>query len=160
MAQGAASPRKIVFFDFDGVIVNTLDARAHEEMMPDVIRGLARDYALVIVSSTRSDLITQFLETRGILACFAEIMGSDIRVSKIEKMQRALHAHRALAHNAIMITDTLGDMREAEAAGVETIGVAWGYHPKEKLAEGAPFAVAETPAEIPALVGEYFKNSS
>jgi len=37
------------------------------------------------------------------------------------------------ANNAVMIGDTTFDMEMGRAAGVRTIGVSWGYHPRDAL---------------------------
>lgn len=51
------------------------------------------------------------------------------------------------AADAVMIGDTTYDIEMGRAAGVTTIGVAWGYHPVEELREaGADRIVADFPA--------------
>ena len=60
-------------------------------------------------------------------------MGGDIHRSKVAKIQMILKKHGIKPAEAIFITDTLGDMREAIKCGVLSIGVTWGFHEKERL---------------------------
>lgn len=56
------------------------------------------------------------------------------------------------AGDAVMVGDTTYDMEMARAAGVRAIGVAWGYHPSDRLIEaGAERVIDRFPALMPAL---------
>lgn len=58
------------------------------------------------------------------------------------------------AANAVMIGDTSFDMEMGRAAGYRTIGVTWGYHPREELqAAGADLLIDEY-ANLPAALDE------
>lgn len=129
-----------------------------EEQMPELISDLADQYALVIVSSSRSDLMYQFLELHNLTDCFSAVLGNDVHTSKVVKFRMALQANEILPHQTIMITDTLGDIREARMAGLDSIGVTWGYQPAETLAKGEPFAIVSTIAELEMKIAEYFGN--
>ena len=50
----------------------------------------------------------------------------------------ALAETGAGAGRAVMVGDTEFDMAMGRAAGMATIGVAWGYHPRERLAPRGP----------------------
>ena len=67
-------------------------------------------------------------------------------------LQAALAEAGAVADEAAMIGDTSFDMAMARAAGVRALGVAWGYHAPAELIEAGAEAVAETPAELKALL--------
>ncbi len=56
------------------------------------------------------------------------------------------------AGRAIMVGDTTYDMEMARAAGVQAIGVGWGYHPQDALwAAGAARVVTDYTQLLPAL---------
>ena len=84
-------------------------------------------------------------------------MGGDIHRSKVAKIQMILKKHGIKPAEAIFITDTLGDMREAIKCGVLSIGVTWGFHEKERLQKGNPFVIVETPQELPKAIGLVLK---
>ncbi|MGR3490433.1 MAG: HAD-IA family hydrolase [Shimia sp.] len=60
------------------------------------------------------------------------------------------------AEQGVMIGDTTFDMEMGRAAGLRTIGVAWGYHPVAAL---APFAdeIATEVAQLPDLIEKALK---
>lgn len=72
-------------------------------------------------------------------------------------LKRALSETGAEAAQAVMIGDTSFDMEMGKAAGFRTIGVTWGYHPRERLiAAGADIlidAFADLPAALDKLWG-------
>ncbi len=47
-----------------------------------------------------------------------------------------------------MITDTLGDLKEANQTGIKTIAVTWGVHQREKLKAGSPTVIIEEPTDL------------
>lgn len=61
------------------------------------------------------------------------------------------------ASNCVMITDTSGDMREASAVNLRTIGVTWGYQTSETLLKMNPAALVDKPADIVPVVNKLFK---
>ena len=124
--------------------------------MDAVIKNLAGEYTLAVVSSTPSVGITDFLTSHNLLQYFADILGRDVHHSKVEKMRMLLEKYDTTSEHCVFITDTLGDMREAKAHEMGTIGVSWGVHPRETLEKGIPFRIVETPDELPDAVDDYF----
>ena len=57
-----------------------------------------------------------------------------------------------------MITDTLGDLREASAVDLKTIAVTWGYHDEETLRKGNPAALVDNPAELAPQIESILKS--
>ncbi len=114
----------------------------------DVIQVCADAYTNSIVSSTTSDLVDGYLTHHQLRQYFAEILGNDVAHSKVEKMQLAFEKYASSNEHAVFITDTLGDIREANKLAVPSIGVLWGFHDKETLEKGRPHAIVETPQEL------------
>ena len=48
----------------------------------------------------------------------------------------------------LLITDTLGDLRESEEAEINSIGVTWGVHRRETLEQGTSIAIVDTFEEL------------
>lgn len=126
--------------------------------MREVIEQLSHAYVLIVVSSTITSPIQGFLEKHHIGRYFSEVMGADVHTSKHEKIQMIFNKYDAQARECVFITDTLGDMREAKKADVGSIGVTWGFHPRTTLEKGAPYAILDAPEDVPATIGEYFRN--
>lgn len=113
-----------------------------------VIKELARDYTLVIISSTISEPISKYLEVYGLKDSFAEILGNDIEKSKVKKINSVIQRYKILPTETVFITDTLGDIKEAEECSVQSIAVTWGYHSVATLQKGNPRYIIDRPAEI------------
>ncbi|MCY1198779.1 Phosphoglycolate phosphatase [compost metagenome] len=132
--------------------------------MPEVVRRLATRYPLAVLSSNAMSAIRRVLEEGGVAECFGHVFSGDVQPDKSESIQAVLsdcsyglarpgtpaYDERTGAHHGdvIMITDTVGDVREAVRVGCRVVGVSWGMHTPEQLrAAGAEF-VAVWPEEL------------
>ena len=201
--------KKLVIFDFDGVLVDTLgivykinkeinldlsleeyrsffegninfavrkdgspkkfhsgffdlyDSGSREVIIPDVlkliVKELARDYILIIISSTHTESIKKILERESVLEYFSEILGVDVEKNKIIKINSVLKKYKILPKDTVFITDTLGDIREASKCEVESIAVTWGYHEKETLVKGTPVAIIDNPILLEETINNVLK---
>ena len=141
-------------FDFFAAFTPKLLATPMNEKIRTLVEKFSRSHSLFIISSTTSDPIKQFLAQNNILYCFQGILGKDHGKSKVEKINGLLKAYGLKTHDCLFITDTLGDIEEARACGINSIAVTWGYHPKKTLFQGKPFALAETLEELETLIEE------
>lgn len=123
----------------------------------EVIIELEKSYKLIVISSTITSPIQEFLEEHDLANHFAQIMGNDVHKSKIEKMKMVFEEYSVEAESCVFITDTLGDMHEAEKMEVGAIGITWGFHTPETLRRGKPFRLVEKPNELLTAVADYFK---
>ena|SRR3989344_1080061 len=122
-----------------------------------IIIKLSEKYPLFIISSTASNMILPFLEKERIVDKFKMIFGSDIHVSKTEKIKNLLTDYKLSPKDVIFITDTTGDIIEARECGVQSIGVTWGLHDPENLSREKPFALVNTPEELEEKIEEFFR---
>lgn len=98
------------------------------EMMPaplpavkDVLQKI--DIPCGIVSSARSSSLHRYLIKYCLHEYFTSVLGADVHTSKVEKFKMAMTAAAVSAEETIFITDTLGDIREANHVGIDTIAV-------------------------------------
>ena len=121
------------------------------EGLRELLTDLRRDGWQLAVATGKSDRgLAACLAGHGIAELFCSSQTADRHPSKPDPamLAAALLEAGAAADEAVMIGDTTFDMAMARAAGVRSIGVAWGYHsPDELLAAGAE-AVAETADEL------------
>lgn len=122
--------------------------------MDGVITELAKQHTLVIISSTISAPIQEFLTAHHLLSHFSDVLGNDKGKKKDIKLRHALESNDIAPDRCVFITDTLGDLKEGQAAQVHTIAATWGYHDPELLIEGHPERVADTPAMLLDFVAE------
>lgn len=116
--------------------------------MIDVIRELSKSSTLVIVSSAGTSYIRAIVEREGIANHFLHIMGGDTGGSKSDKMIAVG------VTDAVMITDTAGDIREAKKAGVRAIGVTWGSDAAEDLLVAGADALASDVKDLAGLLAK------
>ena len=75
----------------------------------------------------------------------------------MEKFHKIFEDFSARPEDCVMITDTVGDVLEAEAAGVNSIVILWGYQKQvhfENLKKD--IALVGSPEELPAAVEKFF----
>lgn len=192
--------KKIIIFDFDGVIVDSsnLSYSANKEMMPDleydewqswfegnlykkirkehqndksrdlffekynigivdllpiegipeVIKELTNEYTLVIISSASEESIEKFLSKHNLRHYFSEVLGRETHKSKIDKFHIVLKKYNIKPGETLIITDTVGDIKEAHEVGVKSLAVIWGVHSHDKLSQISPHFIAKQPSEL------------
>ncbi len=140
----------------------------------DVVRRLASDCTLAVMSSNAMQVLRRVLVANDLAFCFDHVFGGDVAPDKRAAIAAFLadsgsgFGRRCAADydeggrrqdpdrsSTVLVTDTAGDVRDALAAGIRVVGVAWGMHSVEELtAAGAEF-VALWPQEIAAhLLGD------
>ncbi|MFA6082375.1 MAG: HAD-IA family hydrolase [Patescibacteria group bacterium] len=200
-------PKKIIFFDFDGVIVNTFfdaynimrqtnpnltedeyrqifntgvyrsiqqdgivpvdnffdqyDAKIVHDPVKDgiapLLPDLAKDFTLVIISSTYTASIKRYLDENNLSEYFTQVLGGDVDHSKTNKIRRVLADTGIDAVQSILITDTSGDVIEAESAGVKSIAVSWGYQDKQTLQKSHAVVVVDDVDQLEREIRDNFK---
>lgn len=140
--------------------------------MADVVRTLAGHLTLVLISANAMAPVRRVLSSHGLATCFAHVFTGDVEVDKAAAMRRFLSdssyatARRCQPNyldrqqvvprgeSTILVTDTVGDVEAARAAGVRPLGVVWGMHTEAELLAAGAEHVAIWPQEIIAFVME------
>jgi phosphoglycolate phosphatase-like HAD superfamily hydrolase len=121
-----------------------------------VIAQLAEKYTLIIISSTTSPVIQEFLAERNLAPHFSAILGNDVNKKKTEKIKMMLYRYDVQPDETLFITDTLGDLHEAGHMKVPAVAVSWGFNDIPTLQKGNPWRIVHTPADIMPAVDNYF----
>lgn len=108
------------------------------------------DTVLGLATGHRSDTVAPALQALRWNEFFRTIQAADMAPSKPHPamLLQALAATGVEAKDAIFIGDTTFDMQMAQAAGLLSIGVSWGYHQPERLLEAGADCVVQTVAEL------------
>lgn len=114
--------------------------KIEEEVKKELLKLRKNFYLYIITSNIERDLKV-FFENSGIHGMFREILGFESHKSKEEKFRNLMKKHKLNVNNCIFITDTLGDILEANKIGIRTIAVDFGYHEREKLKKGKPYKI-------------------
>ena len=119
------------------------------EGMDRVIKDLdLQGFKLIIVSSADENSIKNFLEKYNLDKYFTEILGKHFNPSKVEKIKIIGEKYKIKPAETLLVTDSVGDVKEAHEAKTKAIGVTWGLHEKERLEKNGADFIAENPNEI------------
>jgi phosphoglycolate phosphatase len=113
-----------------------------------VLDELKKHSALVIISSNSSFAIRLMLMKYGFDPYFDDILGADFAFSKIEKIRHAMDRYSTSGNHSLYVCDTAGDIREAREAGVRTVAVTWGWHPRSRLEKALPDVIVDEPKNL------------
>lgn len=138
-------------------ILKSYEAKAQEHLdgtkifsgMDKALEKIATKNKIFIITSNVSAVPKRVLQSNGI-TCVADVIGAEKEKSKIKKIQNLIQLFPELP--AYYVGDTKGDIIEGQKAGVRTIGVAWGWHGREKLKESSPDYLVSSPQELASLL--------
>lgn len=106
-------------------------------------------YDLFLVSSGSGVNITASLEFNAVDHLFEEVLGLESHKSKVDKFRFILDTHELAADDCFFVTDTLGDILEANMIGIRTVAVEdFGYHGRLILTRGNPYQIISNLDEI------------
>jgi len=132
-----------------------LDPEPLFDGVADVLDHLRDDGWVLGVATGKSDRgLAHVLDSHGIADRFVTLQTADRHPSKPDPAmaQAAMCEAGAEPANTAMIGDTSFDMGMGRAAGVLSVGVAWGYHSVADLMAAGADAVARHPRELPTLL--------
>ncbi|WP_425089995.1 HAD-IA family hydrolase [Stappia sp.] len=114
----------------------------------DVLLGIATGKALRGVRHLQ--------EMHGLERMFATIQTADSAPSKPHPgmILQAMAETGAQADRTVMIGDTRFDIDMARAAGVASVGVSWGYHPREQLVASGAGRIIDAFGELEGVLAE------
>lgn len=195
--------RKIIAFDFDGVIVDSikLSYDINKELMPDldyedwrtwsngnfheivrkrndikfnddnyryyrkrynkevlkilpiaginnILNKMNEKYTLVVISSNSQKSIELYLKKHNLIHYFQDLLGEETSQSKVEKFKFVIKKYNTNSENLLLITDSLGDIKEANELNIKSLAVLWGIHDHSTLNLAAPHSIIARPEEI------------
>jgi phosphoglycolate phosphatase len=85
-------------------------------------------YTIALNTSARDEFCLPLLERADVFKFFDFLGTKEVSNSKADKFKLIQEKYNAHPEDMIFITDTLGDVREAQVAGVPTIAVTYGAH--------------------------------
>lgn len=116
------------------------------------IKRLSTDYRLFIVSSNEEYGIHSVLKDADLTDCFEAAYGYNTHKSKIVKFEMIRDTFDVDLEKVLFITDTLGDIKEANKLGIKTIAETFGFHNRARLEQGDPHTIVDTWDEIEAEI--------
>ncbi len=153
---------------FDGNIFQVIDKKSNDEIQnkykqleseafknlkidQDIrteIEKLSKKYDLYIISSNTIINLETYFENNNFTGIFKEIMGAETHKSKVKKFKILFQKYGLNENSCIFVTDTLGDILEANQLRIKSIACTFGYHDKIRLKKGNPFRIISNFKEI------------
>jgi phosphoglycolate phosphatase-like HAD superfamily hydrolase len=123
--------------------------------LPEMIAELhAEGHELFIVSSNSVTNVRAFLEAQSLQIYFLEIYGGIGIFGKAPALRGVLKEHSFDKPDVVYIGDELRDVQAAQAVGIRSVAVTWGFSRAADLQALHPTAVAHTPAELRKILEE------
>ncbi|MEK7618979.1 MAG: HAD hydrolase-like protein [Patescibacteria group bacterium] len=128
-------------------------------LLPQIIEELAGEYQLHIISSTYTDIIHSKLAHHGLDRFFTSVLGGDFEKSKIKKFEHLRSfSDASFEDDMIFITDTVGDLVEADYHKIPSCAVHWGFHSTDTLLATSAAFHAYQPSELLQIVDKNFSR--
>jgi len=141
-------------FDYAGTYFSILSSLKMEQNVIDTLKKLSGSYRLFINTSSPRKYIHDYLKKYSLDEAFVEIMGVEISKSKVEKFEYLFNRYKLKDTDLIFVTDTVGDILEANQVNVKTIAVEFGFHEREMLEKGNPFKIISNFNDLTSLLVE------
>jgi len=121
-----------------------------------VVRRLAINNTLAVVTTNSSQNVNAFLVKHGLDGCIQAVYGVDSPGSKAQKISvaRERFSVERKRGSVFMVGDSLSDIRAAREASVISIAVAWGHQGLSRLLAGSPDYVAHSPPDLIEIIEE------
>jgi len=126
-------------------ILELLPIEGIEEVLKKLI---SMKFKLIINSSSTTKAVNAFLEKYDLKKYFIELMAKETHKSKVEKFKMIFEKYKIKANETLIITDTVGDIKEAREVGMKSIGTSWGAHEPERLIKNGVDFMAYEPKDI------------
>lgn len=113
----------------------------------DFVKKVGKKHILAVASSGKQDNIEGLLEENGVRNLFGLVL-ADTATTKEGMIKKILNEFRSEPKNAVMITDTVGDIKAAKKCGLKTVAVTWGFHSRTMLRTARPNFIVSTLEEL------------
>ena len=153
-----ASSARFKTYDFNSYSAFVAEEQSKlplNEGVVETLEELAKTCSLHLVTSGWKIQVLPLLGRNNITRYFSSLFFADEGKSKHEKINKIVTDAQITTKECIYVTDTIGDIREAQLAGVPTMAVTFGYHSEEKLRLQHPTYIVHSWPEILQTVKEY-----
>lgn len=148
-------------------IAQRLEPDHHEPLFPGLVATLDHldqaGFLLGVATGKARRGLNFTLATHGLTDRFVTLQTCDVVAAgkpAPDMVLQAMAETGAVPASTIVVGDTTYDMEMARNAGVQAIGVAWGYHDENILLESGAASIIRNFGELPDLVTKLFTRSS
>ena len=119
--------------------------------MHKLLKSLAKNYELAIVTSNARNTVTSALEHAGI-TCISNIQTDSSIFGKHNVIKRFLKSRNLTADQIVYIGDEVRDIEACKKIDVPVIAVTWGFNTKDILSEAKPDFLADSCEEVGRII--------
>lgn len=133
-----------------------LHARAYDGIPSVVAAFAARGIGQAVVSNNEGAVVRIIMRHLGMAQHFGALYGEDDVPAPKPDPRGIIQAAAALGvelADCVFIGDSENDSDAARAAGVRSIGVTWGIHPRARMGQLGFSALIDRPEELRSLIG-------
>ena len=112
------------------------------------LQALAQDYQLSINSSAGDEVLDFILERNKVRGLFAAVWGTWTEPRKTKKFSMLMETYGLEPDEILFVTDTLGDIREAQEVDISVVAITGGFHDRARLESGEPNGIVESWGEL------------
>jgi phosphoglycolate phosphatase len=115
-------------------------------------------FLLVLNTNAYNRNCFPLLENSGLNNMFDFIASAEMSKDKVEKFKLIEEKYKIKKEDVLFITDALGDVRDADIAGVPTVAVTWGVHDKtffEREEHSNLVGIVNTVKELEKFIQKY-----
>ena len=124
--------------------------------IPEMLKALKDRGAHLYVATSKPQVFAQRITDHFDISqyltfvCGSELDGS--RVRKTEVIEYLMEHFSIRPEDAVMVGDRMHDIEGAAACGMESVGVLYGYGPREELEEAGAGCIVQSVGELQALL--------
>lgn len=133
-------------------LAENIDSLKPVPHMPEVIRSLASQYRLGVVTSNSMENTVAFMKKYRMDDCISHY-ATGIRIfKKYATISKLVKKHRLSTDKILLVGDETRDVEAAKKAGLPVVSVLWGFHTRAVLQQYNPDYIIEHPDELMALL--------
>jgi phosphoglycolate phosphatase len=130
-----------------GEAINSIGKpKLHKNVRNILDRLSEKNINMAILSSDLQEKLSRELDTLGLSDHFVAAK-ADV-LNKIEAMENFLAECRFMKEETAYVGDMVHDIEAGKKAGVRSIAVTWGFHPREKLEKANPDHLIDAPNQL------------
>ena len=122
----------------------------------DTLKALkAKGKRLMVVTSKPQEMADRVVENVGVAEFFDAVVGPGremLSPSKTDLINKALKLAGSDGKDAVMVGDRKFDIEGANGAGIDSVGVLYGYGSREELETAGSTYIVDTPAQIMGVI--------
>lgn len=128
-----------------------------KEEVREELEYLRKVFELYIITSNSIKNLEIYFKNNELAGFFKDVLTEETHKLKTEKFKILFDRYGFDASSCVFVTDTLGDVIEANKVGVSCIGCAFGFHDENVLSRGNPSKIVSSFEELKDVLKEFEK---